>query len=139
MTHKAAKDYKRYVLTVEAPDTGYIDWINNDRAFLKNLFDKISQKFDTSHVDFNSVQYFGDMFEKLRGWINKSDFAKGEIIPQKDLSWFLHDLGFTGIKVPTGFKQGGDGRGENIIVFDANDVKIVKRQNMQGQENFYSL
>lgn len=136
LTHKAAQNYKRYVLTVEAPDTGYIDWTNNNRQFLQDIFNKISQKFDTSHVDFNKVKYFGDMFEKLRGWVHKKQFQQGEIIPQKELSLYLSQLGYTGIRVPTGFKHGGDGRGENLIVFDANDVKIVKKENLQGREDF---
>jgi hypothetical protein len=136
LTHKAAAHYTRYVLTVEAPDTGYIDWTNNDKSFLYDIFKKISQKFDTSHVDFSKVKYFGDMFEKLRGWVHKKQFEQGEIIPQKELSLFLHSLGYTGIKVPTGFKHGGDGRGENIIVFDANDVNIIKKENLEGRENF---
>lgn len=136
LTHKAAQNYKRYVLTVEAPDTGYIDWTNNNRQFLKDIFNKISQKFDTSHVDFNKVKNFGDMFEKLRGWVHKQQFQQGEIIPQKELSLYLNQLGYTGIRVPTGFKHGGDGRGENLIIFDANDVKIVKKENLQGREDF---
>jgi hypothetical protein len=136
LTHRAAKDYKRYVLTVEAPDTGYIDWTNNDRQFLQDIFNKISQKFDTSHVDFNKVKCFGDMFEKLRGWINKRESDTREIIPQKQLSLFLSQLGYTGIRVPTGFKKGGDGRGENLIIFNADDVRIVKRENLQGREDF---
>ena len=136
LTHQAAKDYKRYVLTVEAPDTGYIDWTNNNRQFLQDIFNKISQKFDTSHVDFNKVKCFGDMFEKLRGWINKRESDTREIIPQKQLSLFLSQLGYTGIRVPTGFKRGGDGRGENLIIFNADDVRIVKRENLQGREDF---
>lgn len=136
LTHMAATNYKRYVLTVEAPDTGYIEWTNSDRGFLQDLFNKISQKFDTSHVNFKEVRNFGDMFEKLRGWVNKREFEGTEIIPQKELSLFLKQLGFTGIKVPTGYKSGGDGRGENIVVFDANDVKIVKKDNLEGRENF---
>ena len=136
LTHKAAQNYKRYVLTVEAPDTGYIDWTNNDRQFLQDIFNKISKKFDTSHVDFNKVKNFGDMFEKLRGWVHKKQFQQGEIIPQKELSLYLSQLGFTGIRVPTGFKHGGDGRGENLIIFDANDVKITNRENLQGREDF---
>jgi DNA adenine methylase len=136
IVHRAAKDYSRLVYTVEAPDTGYIDWTSTDRAFLKDIFDKVSQKFDTSHVDFNSVENFGDMFEKLRGWISKKQLAAGEAIPQKALSEFLHSLGFTGIRVPTGYKRGGDGRGTNIVVFDANQVKITGTQNMKGKENF---
>jgi DNA adenine methylase len=137
LMHKAAKDYRRFVYSVQAPDTGYIDWTNSDRGFLKDIFNKISQKFDTSHVDFNKVKNFGDMFEKLRGWVHQTQLKNnGEIIPQKDLSLFLKDLGYTGIMVPTGFKHGGDGRGTNIVVFDANDIKITGKENMQGREDF---
>lgn len=134
LAHKAATPYKRYVYEVDIPDNGYIDWNNSDPEFIRDIFNKISTKFDTSHVDINSVKYFGDMFEKLRGWTHKPNGS--EIIPQKSLSLFLYSLGYNGIKVPTGNKKGGDGRGSNYVVFNDKDVKIINKTDMTGKENF---
>ena len=57
-------------------------------------------------------------------------------IPQKELSLFLLSLGYVGIRVPTGFQSGGDGRGTNIIMFDAKDIKIIKKDNLKNKEDF---
>lgn len=137
MVHQSATPYKRYVYQVDIPDNGYINWNNTNKQFINKIFSLISQKFNTSHVDINTVTSFGDMYEKLRGWVNKSEAKNGEIIPQKDLSLFLSSLGFKGITVPTGNKSGGDGRGTNYVIFKDSDVKIIKQINMQGKENFY--
>lgn len=135
LTHKAASKYERTVYTVDIPDEGYLDWTNTDKVFLKRLFDKFSQKFDTSHVDFNNIETFGDLYKQLRGWDFKCVASKIKI-PQKELSLFLLSLGYVGIRVPTGFQSGGDGRGTNIIMFDAKDIKIIKKDNLKDKEDF---
>lgn len=135
LAHMAAAPYKRYVYDVDIPDDNYIDWNNNNKQFLIDIFNKISQKFDTSHVDINKVKSFGDMFEKLRGWSHKPS-SNGEIIPQKELSLFLYSLGYNGIMVPTGNKRGGDGRGSNYVVFNDKDVKIIGQTDMTNREDF---
>ena len=135
LTHKAASKYERTVYTVDIPDEGYLDWTNTDKVFLKRLFDKFSQKFDTSHVDFNNIETFGDLYKQLRGWDFKCVTSKIKI-PQKELSLFLLSLGYVGIRVPTGFQSGGDGRGTNIIMFDAKDIKIIKKDNLKDKEDF---
>lgn len=135
LAHEAATPYKRFVYEVDIPDNGYIDWNDTNMNFIHGLFKKFSEKFDTSHVDINTVTSFGDLYEKLRGWVNK---RKGinEIIPQKELSEYLYSLGFNGIRVPTGNKNGGDGRGENYVLFNDKDVKIINRIDMTGKEDF---
>lgn len=135
LAHMAATPYKRYVYNVDIPDNGYIDWNNNNKQFIIDIFNKISQKFNTSHVDINKVKNFGDMFEKLRGWTHKPSI-NGEIIPQKELSLFLYSLGYNGIMVPTGNKRGGDGRGSNYVVFNDKDVKIIGQTDMTNKEDF---
>lgn len=135
LAHQAATPYKRYVYNVDIPDEGYIDWNNKDKSFIVDIFNKISERFDTSHVDINRVRSFGKMFEQLRGWTHKPS-SNGEIIPQKDLSLFLSSLGYSGIKVPTGNKRGGDGRGTNYVIFNENDVKIIGKTDMTGKEDF---
>jgi hypothetical protein len=135
LAHIAATPYKRYVYEVDIPDDNYIDWNNKNKPFIIDIFNKISQKFDTSHVDINRVKSFGDMFEKLRGWSHKPS-SNGEIIPQKDLSSFLYSLGYNGIMVPTGNKRGGDGRGTNYVVFNDKDVRIISKTDMTNKEDF---
>ena len=135
LAHMAATPYKRYVYDVDIPDDNYIDWNNNNKQFIIDIFNKISQNFDTSHVDINRVKSFGDMFEKLRGWSHKPS-SNGEIIPQKDLSLFLYSLGYNGIMVPTGNKRGGDGRGSNYVIFNDKDVKIIGGTDMTNKEDF---
>ena len=137
LAHQAASPYTRYVYYVDIPDDNgknYIDWNNTNREFITYIFNEISKHFDTSHVDINTVESFGDMYEKLRGWRYKP--SKGEIIPQKNLSLFLYSLNYDGIKVQTGNKSGGDGRGFNYIIFNENDVKIINKVNMAGKTDF---
>jgi hypothetical protein len=135
--HKAASKYDRYVYTVDIPDEKCIFWNSTNKNFITKMYKLFSKKFDTSHVDINTVISFGDLFEKLRGWNKPSELkANGEIIPQKELSLYLYSLGYKGIKVPTGNKRGGDGRGFNYVIFNSDDVKIVDQTNMKGKENF---
>lgn len=123
---EAANDYKRYVYKVDIPDGPYIDWNNNDKQFLIDLFKKISENFDTSFYK-GQIRTFGQMFEKLRGWKHPKEEPYANGIPQKDLCLFLSKLGYVGIRVRTGNKKGGDGRGHNLIVFNDKDVKIINK------------
>lgn len=119
----------RYVYKVEIPDENYIDWTNDDPTFIQQMYQKFSEKFDISHVDMKRVKTFGDLFEKIRGWRSLKDYqANGELISQKDMSKYLYGLGYNGIKVRTGHRIGGDGRGMNFIVFNDKDVKITQKK-----------
>ena len=90
------------------------------------MYKKFSTKFDLSHVNIKKVKSFGDLFEKIRGWRSLTDLkSNGEIIPQKAISEFLYNMGWNGIKVRTGHRNGGDGRGHNFVVFNDKDVKIT--------------
>ena len=80
----------KFVYKVEIPDGPYINWQESDPAFLQNIYNKFSERFDLSHVNIKKINSFGELFEKIRGWRNKKDYAtKGEIIPQKKLSEYL--------------------------------------------------
>lgn len=125
---EAAKGYNGYVYKVEVPDTGYIDWNDTDKDLILNLYNKFSERFDVSHVNPKYCKTFGSLYEKLRGWTGPKPTGKGEIIPQKELSLYLKELGYNGIKVRTGNKSGGDGRGMNFVIFDDNDVKVVQKK-----------
>lgn len=119
----------KFVYKVEIPDGPYINWQESDPAFLQNIYNKFSERFDLSHVNIKKINSFGELFEKIRGWRNKKDYAtKGEIIPQKKLSEYLYSLGYKGIQVRTGHRIGGDGRGMNFVVFNDKDVKITQKK-----------
>lgn len=119
----------KFVYKVEIPDGPYINWQESDPAFLQNIYNKFSERFDLSHVNIKKISSFGELFEKIRGWRNKKDYAtKGEIIPQKKLSEYLYSLGYKGIQVRTGHRIGGDGRGMNFVVFNDKDVKITQKK-----------
>lgn len=131
LKNEAAEQYVRYVYQVDIPDGPYIDWNETNQTFINTIFEQISQNFDTSFITRRKFNNFGAMFEKLRGWKHPKDKDANTIgIDQKDLSLFLYKLGYVGIKVRTGNKKGGDGRGMNLIVFDDNLVKITKQEKM---------
>ena len=124
----ATRSFERFLYTLEIPDEGYIDWNETDQAFIKQMYDAFSKKFDLSHVDLKKVHTFGDLFSQIRGWSRVKEEAEKTIIPQKKLSQYLYSLGFKGIHVPTGQTHGGDGRGTNYVIFNDKDVKIVKKE-----------
>ena len=119
----------KFIYKVEIPDGPYINWQESDPAFIQNIYNKFKERFDLSHVNMKKVNTFGDLFEKIRGWRSKKDFAaKGEIIPQKELSEYLYQLGYKGIQVRTGHRIGGDGRGMNFVVFSDKDVTVTQKK-----------
>lgn len=119
----------KFIYKVEIPDGPYINWQESDPAFIQNIYNKFKERFDISHVNMKKVNTFGDLFEKIRGWRSKKDFAaKGEIIPQKELSEYLYQLGYKGIQVRTGHRIGGDGRGMNFVVFNDKDVTVTQKK-----------
>lgn len=119
----------KFIYKVEIPDGPYINWQESDPAFIQNIYNKFKERFDISHVNMKKVNTFGDLFEKIRGWRNKKDYAtKGEIIPQKELSQYLYSLGYKGIQVRTGHRIGGDGRGMNFVVFNDKDVTVTQKK-----------
>lgn len=121
----------RYVYKVDIPDGPYIDWTNSDPSFIKDMYQKFSERFDLSHVDIKRIKTFGELFEKIRGWRSLKDYqANGETISQKEMCKMLYNLGYKGIQVRTGHRNGGDGRGMNFIVFNDKDVKITEKKNI---------
>lgn len=124
----ATRSFNRYLYTIDIPDDGYIDWNGTNKEFLIYLYKKFAEKFNVDHVNMKKVNTFGDLYSQLRGWTKLKDEAEKTIIPQKDLSLFLYQLGFNGIHVPTGQTHGGDGRGTNYVLFNDKDVKIKKKE-----------
>lgn len=119
----------KYVYKVDIPDGPYIDWTNNDKSFIVEMYKKFAEKFDVSHVNIQKIKTFGELFEKIRGWRSLKDYqANGEMVSQKDMCKYLHDLGYVGIQVRTGHRNGGDGRGMNFIVFNDKDVQIIQKK-----------
>lgn len=132
---ESAQGNEGYVYQVEVPDTGYIDWNETDPKLIMDLYNKFAERFDVSHVNPKFCRTFGSLYEKLRGWKGPEPSNNGEIIPQKELSLYLKQLGYNGIKVRTGNKSGGDGRGMNYVIFDSKDVKIINKKNLKVDEN----
>lgn len=131
---EVTNNIEKFIYKVEIPDGPYINWQESDPAFLQNIYNKFKERFDISHVNMNKVKTFGDLFEKIRGWRSKKDYAaKGEIIPQKELSEYLYQLGYKGIQVRTGHRIGGDGRGMNFVVFNDKDVTVIKKDNLSSK------
>lgn len=129
---EVTNNVEKFIYKVEIPDGPYINWQESDPVFLQNIYNKFKERFDISHVNMKKVKTFGDLFEKIRGWRSKKDYAaKGEIIPQKELSEYLYSLGYKGIQVRTGHRIGGDGRGMNFVVFNDKDVKLIEKNNMK--------
>lgn len=124
----ATRSFSRFLYHLEIPDDGYLDWNGTDPNLIRQLYDAFSKKFDVSHVNLKKVHTFGDLYSQLRGWSKLKDESSKTVIPQKDLSIFLSQLGFTGIHVPTGQSHGGDGRGTNYVIFNPKDIKIEKKE-----------
>lgn len=124
----ATRSFSRFLYTLDIPDDGYIDWNETDKDFIMRLYNEFAKKFDVSHVNLKKVKTFGDLFSQLRGWARVKDESSKTIIPQKQLSLFLSQLGYTGIRVPTGQSHGGDGRGTNYVIFNADDIHIENKE-----------
>lgn len=139
LSYLAVDQIKKYLYVLEIPEEGYIDWDNNNPQFINGIFNEIKNHFanyDLSKFNCDDFVIFGDMFEALRGWRNQSDLKKyGEFIPQKDLSLFLSKK-YNGIRVPTGFKSGGDNRGDNYVIFNPKNIKILEKRPWKTIKDF---
>jgi hypothetical protein len=118
----------RYLYTVDIPDTGYIDWDESDKGFLKKLYDKFCQKFNITDIDFNKINTFADLMCQVRGWTGPKNIIRQNGVPQNQISAFLSQLGFNGITAEIGRQHGGDGDGYNYVVFDPKKVKITGKE-----------
>lgn len=125
----AAAPYKKFVYTVEIPDEGFIDWNSTDKGLIENIYSSFAKEFDVSHVRLNFINTFGELYSALCGTRNLFDLKpeKTKIKPMV-VSKFLKKLGFNGISVPIGNRSGDKNIGKNYVVFDADDIKIVKKE-----------
>ena len=117
----------RTLYEVEIPDGPYIDW---DEPIPENVLEKL-----WTVIQENSA--YAD--EETR----KAIFAAGvdgldglaDVITYdspKDLSDFLSELGYAGIRYPAGTLSGhSDGKSHNYVIFNDEDVKIISRTRFQ--------
>ena len=135
----------RQLYEVEIPDDNgknYLDWndavsVSDQNKIEELLFAEVVNDKESDYTEKDRKQFHDDM-----GFGNKNlsvgdlygtmTFALGS---KKAASALLRKAGFVGIKVPTGNRRGGDGRGTNYVIFDDNDLKITDRvQFMQRPE-----
>ena len=126
---KAAEQYKKFLYTVEIPDENFIEWNSTDKDFMSKILREFSMNFDVSHVNLDKIRTFGDLYTAICGVNNlyKPDMAKIKIHP-KLVSQYLNKLGYSGISVPIGNKHGGDGTGNNYVIFNSKDIKIINKE-----------
>lgn len=135
----------RQLYEVEIPDDNgknYLNWndavpVSEQDKIEELLFAEVVNDKESDYTEKDSKQFHDDM-----GFGNKNlsvgdlygtmTFALGS---KKAASALLRKAGFVGVKVPTGNRRGGDGRGMNYVIFDDNDLKITDRvQFMQRPE-----
>ena len=137
---------------VEIPDDNgknYIDWNKEyTRAELEELGEKLNA-IGNPKFDYGRYQEILDMYfdedgkpQQYRVFTGEqiyrslaTNLAGGMSMDKKTASEMLSKAGIVGIKVPTGNRRGGDGRGTNYVIFNDNDLKITDRvQFMQRPE-----
>jgi len=126
----------KYVYTVDIPDdngNNYLNIIGNT----PELYDKIANGFKKLRPDIaDSIDYCFQYCKEndTLMWLFQSSCEYE--LNLKEISEMLMSLGFDGIKVPVTFSgPGGDagiGReGYNYTIFDANKVKIIRKDRLQ--------
>lgn len=138
----------RQLYEVEIPDddgSNYLDWnLTIKKSDRRRLADTVrnwpSDRLDTEHFGYK----YKEGFDTLANVIENNQYAAQEILERltqalkggrKEASRLLSAAGFVGIKVPTGNRRGGDGRGTNYVIFNDGDLKITDRvQFMQRPE-----
>jgi len=137
----------KQLYSLEIPDDNghnYIDWNGKvDPADAKRIGDEVYRMVIESDTE---GLYEGKAAEMLRKEISDSfsDFHDGSSLYgtissylESDMksSELLNKLGFTGIKVQTGNRQGGDGRGMNYVIFNDADLQIKERIEFMQRPN----
>lgn len=123
----------RQLYEVEIPDdngNNYIDWNANDSETLKSIADKLP------YADIQKYGIDRGIIKSFEGLYN--DVVKRSGSPTKASAIFA-DAGFVGIKVPTGNRSGGDGRGMNYVIFNDSDLKIQNRISFHKADNSSSV
>ncbi|MDD7200998.1 MAG: hypothetical protein PUH55_04175, partial [Spirochaetales bacterium] len=119
-----------YVYSVELPDGKYLDWNapmpEEDRQLIRSRFlqesgeslpDEIEGDPELDRPD-NKFKTGRDFYRGLR----EMPYFRGE---PRDISGFLHRLGYAGIVYDAGSIQGGGNGARNLVVFDENDIRIT--------------
>lgn len=115
---------KRHLYRVEIPDDNgekYLDW---NEKLTDSQVKKIKSAAKKAGVKMNVdlSKSFGGGNYGVSAAYTALRFASGNA---EKASEILSDAGFTGIKVPTGNMNGGDGRGMNYVVFNDADLRIA--------------
>lgn len=114
-------DIDRQLYEVDIPDdngSNYIDWNTNDPNVLKDIASKTPYYDIIKYgIDRSIIKDFSELYRDISRRSGSNTAA----------SKILNDAGFSGIKVPTGNRNGGDGRGMNYVIFNDNDLRIVNR------------
>ena len=129
------KNYQRYLLTIDIPDDGYVNWDNSDMEFILKMRDLMQKYFDSNGSGIKlpkvrKVKNFGEMFDNFK----KIGISSKDLTKAVEFSGLFPDKPVVGFVVPTGYGRGGDGRGLNYIIFDDKNVKILKRENLKNGE-----
>lgn len=119
-----------YVYSVELPDGKYLDWNapmpEEGRQLIRSRFlqesgeslpDEIEGDPELDRPD-NKFKTGRDFYRGLR----EMPYFRGE---PRDISGFLHRLGYAGIVYDAGSIQGGGNGARNLVVFDENDIRIT--------------
>ena len=119
-----------YVYSVELPDGKYLDWNapmpEEDRQLIRSRFlqesgeslpDEIEGDPELDRPD-NKFKTGRDFYRGFR----EMPYFRGE---PRDISGFLHRLGYAGIVYDAGSIQGGGNGARNLVVFDENDIRIT--------------
>ena len=129
------KDYEEhnYLYTVEIPDdngSNYLDWDKNTGADLVNRIREALRK----NADLKELYDGSELNAELEHLAPKIPFSETYIFlyellgSDKAASQMLHDMGFTGIKYPADYRQGGRADGaKNYVIFNEEDAKITDR------------
>ena len=129
------KDYEEhnYLYTVEIPDdngSNYLDWDKNTGVDLVNRIRETLRK----NADLKELYDGAELNAELERLAPKTPFSETYIFlyellgSDKAASQMLHDMGFTGIKYPADYRQGGRADGaKNYVIFNEEDAKITDR------------
>ena len=138
LRHNSVKDYERFLLTVDIPDEGYIRWDNDNPEFIQKMRELMQAFFDREGSGIRlpklrTLKTFGDMFDKFKA-SGINSFALTKAVEYSGIFGNKPVIGFI---VPTGYGRGGDGRGLNYVIFNDQNIKILKRKNLKSDETEY--
>ena len=122
------------IYTVDIPnDNGnnYLQWdMAYDESFVRNLMSLLPEN-KMKVALYNMIMDGGKLTgERIYGCIKKSLTGSwwDDEGADKEASLALSKCGFDGIKVPIGFMHETDEKGFNYIIFDENNIKIIKSE-----------